>query len=64
MDYSNNYLVIEEVGAMIPLIMKIPTDPDSQEDYEGLRWIIFHSFSSATILLQMCVLNYEKERIF
>lgn len=49
---------------MILLIMKIPTDPDSQEDYEGLSWIIFHSFSSATILLQMCVLNDEKETIF
>lgn len=37
MDYSNNYVVIEEVWAMILLIMKLPTDTDAQEDYEGLR---------------------------
>lgn len=63
MDYSNNYLVIEE--AIIPLIMKLPTDPDAQEDYEGLRQILSHFFSSATILLKMqrlvCVLNDEKQ---
>lgn len=34
MDYSNNYLVIE-VRALILLIMKLPTDPDAQEDYGG-----------------------------
>lgn len=63
MDYSNNYLVIEE--AMIHLIMKLPTDPDAQEDYEGLRQILSRFFSSATILLNMrrvvCVLNDEKQ---
>lgn len=65
MDYSNNYLVIEEVWAMILLIMKLPTDPDAQEDYEGLRRILSHSFSSATILLKMqwvlCFSHNEEE---
>lgn len=50
---------------MILLIMKLPREPDAQGDYEGLRQIPSHSFSSATILLRMqrvvCTLNDEKE---
>lgn len=53
---------------MILLIMKLPRESDAQGDYEGLRQILSHSFSSATILLKMkrvaCTLNDEKEGSF
>ena len=53
---------------MILLIMKLPTGPDAQEDHEGFRQFLSHSFSSATTLLKMrrvvCALNDEKEGMF
>lgn len=48
--------------------MKLPSESDAKGDYEGLRQILSHSFSSATILLKMerlaCTSNDEKEGSF